>query len=96
MRSVGFWTRRTTDARDSEILVEALPDYRLFVRFDDGRAVTYDMNDDMNTLPGYSALRDIPGLFKAAQLDESRTCVFWNEYIDLPSDAIYEYGVESP
>ena len=23
------------------------------------------------------------------QLDESRTCVYWNDVIDLPSDAIY-------
>ena len=28
-----------------------------------------------------------------AQLDTSRTCIYWNDRIDLPSDAIYEYGV---
>lgn len=27
------------------------------------------------------------------RLPESRTCVYWNSEIDLPSDAIYEYGV---
>lgn len=31
-------------------------------------------------------LRKLPPL----QLDESRTCVFWSDEIDLPSDAIYE------
>lgn len=29
-------------------------------------------------------------MFEQVQLDESRTCVFWSNEIDLPSDAIYE------
>lgn len=71
--------------------IQPLPDYMLSVVFDDGKKVIYDVKDDM-TLPGYSALRDVYGLFQQVQLDESRTCVFWNEDIDLPSHAIYEYG----
>lgn len=63
----------------------------LSVVFDDGKKVIYDVKDDMS-LPGYSALRDVYGLFQQVQLDESRTCVFWNDEIDLPSHAIYEYG----
>ena len=43
-------------------------------------------------LPGYLDLKKITGLYESVQLDESRTCVFWNDYIDLPSDTIYEYG----
>lgn len=72
-----------------------LENYVLRVIFDDGKAVLYDVKDDMKTLPGYAELKEINGLFRHAQLDESRTCVFWNDYIDLPSDTIYEYGVES-
>ena len=68
-----------------------LPDYLLAVSFDDGRKVVYDVKEDMQ-LPGYSALRDIYGLFQQVQLDESRTCVYWNEELDLPGHAIYEYG----
>ena len=71
--------------------VEPMPDYMLSVRFDDGKRVLYDVKEDMS-LPGYSALRDVLGLFRQVQLDESRTCVYWNEDIDLPSDVIYEYG----
>lgn len=71
--------------------IQPLPDYMLSVVFDDGKKVIYDVKDDM-TLPGYSALRDVYGLFQQVQLDESRTCVFWNEDIDLPSHAIYEFG----
>ena len=35
------------------------------------------------------------GLFKQVQLDSSRTCVFWNDEIDLASDSIYKYGKAS-
>ena len=68
-----------------------LPDYRLSVDFDDGRKVVYDVGEDM-ALPGYEQLRIVPGLFQSVQLDQSRTCVYWNDEIDLPSDIIYEYG----
>ena len=71
--------------------IKALPDYVLSVSFDDGRKVLYDVKDDMG-LPGYSLLREVEGLFQQVQLDRSRTCVFWNDEIDLPSDAIYEFG----
>lgn len=71
--------------------IKPLPDYRLSVSFDDGKRVIYDLKEDMH-LPGYQQLRDVTGLFQQAQLDESRTCVYWNDEIDLPSDTIYEYG----
>lgn len=72
--------------------VKSKDNYVLHVIFDDGKNVLYDMNEDMDTLPGYDDLKNIHGLFDQVQLDESRTCVFWNEDIDLPSDTIYEYG----
>ena len=73
------------------ISIQPMPDYLLRVTFDDGKHVLYDMKEDTG-LPGYSALRDVPGLFQRVQIDKSRTCVFWNDEIDLPSDTIYEYG----
>ena len=71
--------------------VRPLPDFLLSVSFDDGKRVVYDVKEDMG-LPGYVALRDVGGLFEQVQLDPSCTCVYWNSEIDLPSDAIYEYG----
>lgn len=71
--------------------IKPLPDYMLSVAFDDGRQVLYDVKEDMD-LPGYHLLREVTGLFQQVQLDASRTCVYWNDEIDLPSDAIYEYG----
>ena len=72
--------------------IEPLSDFRLSVQFDDGKKVLYDVKEDIETLPGYQLLREVPGLFESVQLDESRTCVYWNDEIDLPSDAIYEFG----
>ena len=68
--------------------IQAMPNYVLSVVFDDGRHVLYDVKEDMN-LPGYA------GLFQQVQLDKSRTCVYWNDDVDLPSDTIYEYGKEA-
>ena len=73
--------------------ITVLEDYKLCVEFDDGRTVTYDVKDDINTLPAFRALKEEYGLFQQVQLDTSRTCVYWNDEIDLASDSIYEYGV---
>lgn len=69
-----------------------MENYILDVVFDDNVRVHYDMKEDISSLPGYNDLRNIQGLYQNVQLDLSRTCIYWNEYIDLPSDTIYEYG----
>ena len=74
--------------------VKPMKDYVLNVIFDNGKNVLYDMNEDIDTLAGYGDLKSVYGLFAQMQVDDSRTCVFWNENIDLPSDIIYEYGKE--
>ena len=71
--------------------ITPLPDNCLSVSFDDGKRVIYDVKEDMH-LPGDQWLRDVTWLFQQVQLDKSRTCVYWNDEIDLPSDTIYEYG----
>ncbi|MCR5801612.1 MAG: DUF2442 domain-containing protein [Lachnospiraceae bacterium] len=72
--------------------LEAKERYKLHVIFDSGEEVIYDVSDDINNTPGFSALKNEIGLFVNFKLDESRTCVFWNDEIDIPSDIIYEYG----
>lgn len=73
--------------------VKPISDYRLYVIFDDGKTVIYNVKEDIDTIDGYKDLETIYSLFNQVQLDTSRTCVYWNENIDLPSDIIYEYGV---
>ena len=72
--------------------VKALPEYCLRVSFDDGKTVLYDVKEDIDQIESYRALMQIHGLFGQVQLDQSRTCVYWNDEIDLPSDTLYEYG----
>ena len=74
--------------------IKPMEGFRLHVVFDDDRDVLYDVEEDIKNIPSYKDLKTIHGLFNQVQLDQSRTCVFWNDYIDLPSDTIYEYGVE--
>lgn len=74
--------------------VKPLDDYVLNVIFDNGKNVLYDVKDDIKSIPTYEDLKNISGLFNNVQLDESRTCIFWNDYIDLASDIVYEYGIE--
>lgn len=72
--------------------VTPLPGYFLRIIFDDGRKVLYDVKEDIEKIESYRALVSVHGLFNQVQLDPSRTCVYWNEEIDLPSDTLYEYG----
>ncbi|MBO5993385.1 MAG: DUF2442 domain-containing protein [Acidaminococcaceae bacterium] len=74
-------------------MVEPMPDYKLKVLFDDGKTVIYNVKEDIDTIESYKDLATVQGLFEQVQLDESRTCVYWNDRIDLPSDTIYEYGI---
>ena len=66
--------------------------YKLAVVFDDGCKVIYDVAEDIASIDCFSELKTINGLWNQAQLDPSRTVVYWNDNIDLPSDTIYEYG----
>ena len=72
--------------------LSTLDDYLLSVEFDDGKKVIYDVKEDIATIPNFRALIEVDGLFRQVQLDSSRTCVFWNDDLDLASDSIYEYG----
>ena len=74
-------------------MLEPMPDYKLKVLFDDGKTVIYNVKEDIETIESYKDLAAVQGLFEQVQLDESRTCVYWNDQIDLPSDTIYEYGI---
>lgn len=72
--------------------VTPLPDFHLRVSFDDGKMVLYNVMEDIKQIKSYRDLMSVYGLFYQVKLDESRTCVSWNDQIDLPSDTIYEYG----
>ena len=72
--------------------LKTMDNFLLAVEFDDGHKVIYDVKEDIETLPTFRPLMDVYGLFRQAQLDSSRTCIYWNDEIDLASDSVYEYG----
>ena len=65
--------------------VEPRPNFRLYVVFDDGKIVLYNVMEDIEQIASYRDLLAIAGLFDQVKLDQSRTYVFWNDRIDLPS-----------
>lgn len=67
-------------------------DYKLFVAFDSGENVIYDVKEDIDQIPDFSVLKTEYGLFNNVRLDESRTCIYWSDRVDLPSDTLLEYG----
>ena len=66
--------------------------FQLSVQFDDGRRVVYNVSEDIEAMEEFGDLRTVEGLWPQVHLDKSRTVVYWNDWIDLPSDTIYEYG----
>ena len=72
--------------------IEPMADFKIRVTFDEGRTVVYDVGIDIKEIKAFEDLKTVLYLFKNATLDSSRTCIVWNERIDLPSDTIYEYG----
>ena len=72
--------------------IEAKDNFVLFVTFDDGEKVLYDLKDDISDIDDFRPLETENGLFKNYRLDKSRTCIYWSDRIDLASDTILEYG----
>ena len=69
-----------------------LENFVLFVEFDNGEKVLYDVKEDIEALDDFKILLSQHSLFQNVQLDPSRTCVYWSDRIDIASDTILEYG----
>ena len=72
--------------------IKALDNYILLVEFDSGVKILYDVKDDIRTLTDFKVLESEYGLFNNVQLYPSRTCAYWTDRVDLPSDTLLEYG----
>ena len=71
--------------------IKTLPNYRLSVVFDDGQEVVYDVGEDIEQVDEFRMLKQIPHLWEQARVDSSRTCVYWNDRIDLHHIALQDY-----
>lgn len=72
--------------------VEVKDELALLFTFDDDIRVLYDLKDDIKNIKDFEALQTETSLFKNFQIDQSRTCIYWSDRIDLASDTILEYG----
>lgn len=72
--------------------IELKDNYLLLIEFDSGEKVLYDVKGDIDTLPDFKVLETEYGLFNHFQIDSSRTCVYWTDRVDIPSDTLLEYG----
>jgi hypothetical protein len=72
--------------------LKPMDNFQLYVEFDDGCKVIYDVKEDIRDIAVFKRLESENGLFSMVNLDTSRTCVYWDDELDLASDSIYEYG----
>ena len=71
--------------------VKTLNDYVIEVLFDDEVKISFDLKSMMKEVPVFNDLKK-DGLFEKCKIDESRTCIYWTDMIDLPSDGLYVLG----
>ena len=72
--------------------VKPQENYKLLIQFDGGETVIYNVLEDIDAIDDFVLLKTERGLFENVQLDDSRTCIYWSDRIDLPSDTLLEYG----
>ncbi len=72
--------------------VSALPDYVLLLHFCDGTAKRYDCRP-LLTMPAFSPLEMVPGLFQQVTADVGGYGVCWNDEIDIDCEELYANGV---
>jgi hypothetical protein len=72
--------------------VKPQDNYKLLIQFDGGETVIYNVLEDIDAIDDFVPLKTERGLFENVQLDDSRTCIYWSDRIDLPSDTLLEYG----
>ena len=72
--------------------LEALPNYRLFLIFDNGEIKIYSLSKRLES-PAFAPLKD-KALFNTARLANGGYGVIWNDEIDLSEYELWEKGVE--
>ena len=55
--------------------IEPRDNYKLFICFDDGSKVLYDVMDDIKCITAFRPLMSMPGLFNSVQLCLEKSCL---------------------
>jgi hypothetical protein len=72
--------------------LKPLEEYKLYVEYDDGVNILYDLKWDFVMLLDFTDLKEIPGLFESVHIDEKGDNIVWREDLYLPIDIVYDYG----
>ena len=75
--------------------IKPLPDYCLFVHFENDEIKQYDIKKLAKELEQFNALFYIPGLFEQVKIDSGGYGIFWNDELDLACNELYYNGVSS-
>ena len=72
--------------------LEALPNYRLFLIFDNGEIKIYSLSERLES-PAFAPLKD-EALFNTVRLANGGYGVIWNDELDLSEYELWQKGVE--
>ena len=68
-------------------IVKPLPEFKLFVKYQDGVEGTTDLSDLAGK--GVFSFWNTPGNFEKVYIDNFSGAIAWNEQLDICPDAIY-------
>ncbi|MCL2671249.1 MAG: DUF2442 domain-containing protein [Clostridiales bacterium] len=71
---------------------QALPNYRLDVRFCNGEAKRYDVSVLFAAYPAFRAFQNAEAFFQSVQVDVGGYAVVWSDELDLSYNELYENG----
>lgn len=69
-----------------------LPDYRLGVRFSEGRTKIYDVKPLFDKIPVFAELKD-GNRFEDVYVDVDGNGIAWNDRIDLSCEELWDNGI---
>ena len=72
--------------------VNALPEYKISVRFAEGITKIYDVKPLFDAIPAFKELKE-PHLFSEVTVDVGGYGIIWNDDLDLSCDELWENGI---
>lgn len=65
----------------------------IYAEFEDGKKFKYDINEMIPERKEYEKLKDIK-FFNSATLEPGGDAIIWDDFVDVPSNGVYEFGEE--
>lgn len=75
--------------------VKPLEKYTILAVFQNGIEKTYDMRELYPVFPQFRDFEKIPGLFEQVKVDVGGYGIYWNDFLDLDAEDIWEDGKET-